>query len=333
MDTFWNVLLWAAGTVLVIIFITALVKLLSTMTQVVPQEKRLVIYQLGRFNRVAGPGPVQVMPVLEKVVDTIEVRDHPLELTVSGIFAFGVPNDLTLNLWCGSDLVKATDNDREKLAQLVQISQAERRQQVQVKMREALVRQIADLQERMSLPDKATLMERIVALAPGSPRHNELLKRLKYDLSRILPSVGVVLNMDHPIVLTGRNISDEIVDAIKRQRGREMDSEWLMKYANELRRQFPGISNATLAQMLLSIEGVDVGNIQRLFLEQEEGTQTEVEFEMSGDGSSFPNVVTKPKPQAQGQAARPTAPRHLTKSDLAVLKRVPHSEQDQRMSA
>jgi hypothetical protein len=131
--------------------------------------------------------------------------------------------------------------------------------------------------------------------------------------------------MDYPIELTGRNISDEIVEAVKRQRGREMDREWLMTYANELRQQFPGMSNAMLAQMLLSIEGIDVDNIQELLLEQEEGMEAE-----AGDGTRFPNVGPKPKSQKRkpGQASP-----YPTKSDLAILKSVPRSDQDQRMSA
>ncbi|MBN1993417.1 MAG: hypothetical protein JW953_12010 [Anaerolineae bacterium] len=321
------------GTVVLIVLLFALIQVLKVMSQIVPQDKRLVIYRLGKFSRVAGPGPVQVIPGLETVEKTIEVRDHPLEVTVPGLFAFGLPNELTLNMWCSFDLVQAAGGDRNRLAQFVLMSEAERRQQVQVKMREALVRQISDLQERMPISEKANLMERLVALAPGTPRYNELLKGLKYDLAKTLPSVGVILNTDHPIVLTNRNISEEIGEGFKRMRSREMDSEWLMEYAHKLRQQYPGMSTSMLTQMLLSIEGVDVGQVQRMLLEQEKGVEAEVEFEMSGDGSSWPNIITKPMPQTQRQTAPAPTPRHLTKEDLAILKRVPPSDQEQRLVA
>jgi hypothetical protein len=313
--------------VFLVILFGVVIRLFASMTQVVPQTQRLVVYRLGRFHRIAGPGPVQIIPRLDQVVRMIEVRDHPVEITVPGLFAFGAPNTLTLNLWCSFDLVQAAEGDHGKLAQLVQLSESERHQQVEVKMREALVRQIADLQQKMPLPDKATLMDRIIALAPASPRHNALLKGVKYDLERTLPSVGVILNTNQPIVLTGRSLSDEITEAIQRRRGRELDSEWLLNYADTLRERFPGISDAMLAQILTSIEGVDVGNIQRLLLEHERNTETEVEFEMPGDGSGVPNVIIKPKTKAQqppptGTEGKPArTPRPLTKSDLAVLKR------------
>jgi hypothetical protein len=325
-----EILLWIAGIVLLVVFVITLFSLIKTTTQVVPQEEQLVIYRLGRFNRIAGPGPVSVIPGLEEVVQTIDVRDRPLEIKVPGIFAFGVPNDLTLNLWCSSDLVKATKGDHDKLAKLVQLSEFERHEQVKVKMREALVSQVAHLQEQMPLPVKAKLTERIIALAPGTPHYNTLIKGLKHQLERTLPSVGVVLNTDQSIVLTGRSLSDEIIEAIGRRQGREIDSEWLTNYADELRQRFPEMSNVMLAQILSSVEGVDAGKVQRLLLEQEATTEAEVEFEMSGSGESGPNIITKPKPQKRQPAQ---APRPLTKSDLTVLKRVPRGNPDQRLSA
>jgi hypothetical protein len=326
-------ILWIiVAIILVVIFVIALYRAIKMSVRVVPQEKRLVIYQLGTFSRVAGPGPVRVIPGLDQVVKTIEVRDHLYEVTVPGVFAYGVPNELTLSLWCSFDLVQAAAGDRDKLMRFVQVSEAERRDQVRVKMHEALVRQIAGLQERMPLPDKATLLERVVALAPGSPRYNEFLKCLKYDLDKVLPSIGVVVSAEHPIVLTGRNISDEIIGAIKRRHGRELDSEWLMNYAQELRRRFPGMSNTMLAQILLSIEGIDVGRIQKLLLEQEEGAQAEVEFEMSGAGESGPNVIAKPKPKPQKHEAV-QVPQPLKSQDWDVLKPVPRADGEQRLSA
>ena len=98
--------------------------------------------------------------------------------------------------------------------------------------------------------------------------------------------------------------------------------------------------------MLASIEGVDVGNFQRLRLEQDEHTQAQIEIEVPLDGSDTPGVIAKPKIKLMDtgtknparlietrQAPALPGPQHLTKSDLAVLKRVPRKRPDQRMSA
>lgn len=344
MDTFVIVV----GIVLAIILLFILFRILRSTTHVIPQEERWVIYRLGRFRRLAGPGTVQIIPQLDEIKRVVNVRDRPHEVTVKGVFAFGVPNDLTLNLWCSFDLEKAAGEDRNKLAQLVQINELERREQVEVKMREALIRQISTLQERMPLPDKAQFMDRVIALAPGSTRYNALLRGVQYELERSLPSIGVILDTSQPIVLTKRGLSDEIVEAIKRRRGREIDSEWLTNYVDQLRQRFPGIDNSVIAQMLASIEGVDVGRVQRLLLEQEPGTEAEVEFEMPADGiTSAPNVITKPKKKpghstprrqtaSQEPEREPALPpsESLAKDDLAVLKRVPSSpDNDEKMIA
>jgi hypothetical protein len=285
---------------------------------------------------------------LENSVRTLEVRDHPLEVTVPGIFAYGVPNDLILDLWCSFDLVQAAGGNRAKLAQLVQISDAERRKQVEVKMREALVNQVADLEKNKPLAAGATSLDGVLALAPGTERYGVLLNGVKNELEKSLPSVGVILNSSQPITLTGRNIPDAIINAIKRMQGRQIDSQWLTKYASQLQQQFPEISNVILDQMLASVDGVDVGNVQRLRLEQDERTDAQVELEVPMSGSDTPEVVAKPKIRlGNSETRRPTTAAkavseppavrwdHLTKSDLAVLKRVPRPDdrEKQRLSA
>jgi hypothetical protein len=120
---------------------------------------------------------------------------------------------LTLNLWCSYDLVKAVAGNKAKLAELVQLNEGERHRQVEVKMREALVNQIAALEKRMPLPESATAFDGVIALAPGSQRYNELLAGLKGELEKTLPSVGVILNPNQSITVTNRGIPDVVLDA------------------------------------------------------------------------------------------------------------------------
>lgn len=334
------------GFILLVIIIGLAIR---AMTRVVPHEERLVIYRIGRFHRVAGPGLVVVFPRLDEAKRTYRVRDQPLEVTVGGLFPYGVPSEMTLNLWCRFDLEQAAGGDRERLANLVQFGDGERRQQVQIKVQEALIHQIAELQERRPPPPNASLQDRIIALAPGSPPYNELLWAVKHELQQTLPSVGAILNPNQSITLTKRNISDEIIEALKRAHGREIDSKWLTDYADNLRQRFPSISNAVLAQMLASVEGVDAGKVQRLLVEHEGDTsaetEVEVEYEMSGD-EERPNVIARPKMKKRSTSAQSKpapsrttektpsqTPRPMTESDLAVLKRVPRKNRDRRLSA
>ncbi len=314
--------------VIIFVIVVILIVLIVNMTQIVPQEKRLVIRRFGKFHRIVGPGTVRIVPSLDQVAQEIEVRNHPVEITVPGIFAFMVPNELTLNFWYRFDPAEAAGGDRDKLANLLQVKEGERKRQIEVKIREALVNQVADLQTQMPLPDDAPALAGVAALAPGTPRYNKLLEGVRQELTKSLPSLGIILDTNQPIVLTRRGISDEIIEAIKRRRGREIDSEWLTEYADKLRTQFPEMSEGILTQVLASIEGVDTGKIQRLHVEGEAVAGTEVEFDMAESGSE-PHLITKPMPKKPQTAPPRTGPPphqgppRLTKSDLAVLKSVP----------
>lgn len=315
---------WIIGIILAGIVVISAVGLF-VIVHIIPQGQAHVIYSFRQFSRIAGPGWAIIVPLLDVIERTIDVRDHPLEVNVPGVFAFRAPSDWTLNLWCRFDPKTVAEGDKHKMAQFVQISESERRQQFEVKIRDALVRQVAVIEGQMPLPDRATLMDGVAALVPGSKRFNALLEALKNDLQTTLPSLGMVLNTVHPIVVTKRNLSDEIVGAIKRRQGREIDSQWLANYADELRQRFPELSNAILAQIVSSIKGVDGGNIQQLLLQQTEGGRSEVEVQLSNQGKASANIVTQPKVK---QAA-PVNPRRLTKNDLSVLKRIPRDEQKQ----
>ncbi len=338
---FW----WVFGIFLLVILVVVVIGLIRATTRGVPAEKRWVIYRFGRFDRVVGPGPVPVFPWLDQVEGEFEVRDRPMEVLIPGIFAFGAPNDLTLHFWCRFDPAKAIGKDREKLAPLVRLSDSERRQQVEVKLRESLVRQAAELQKQKPLPGTPTLLDGVAALAPGSERMNDLLQNLVPDLAQNLLLIGFVLNTTQPIALTKRSVGEDIIKAIKRKYGRDIDSQWLTRYADDLRQKFPDISGTMLAQVLSAIEGVDAGQVHRLLLDQDKNP--EIEFEMPGDSSgAAPNVIAKPKLRSNGaeterqaSVASVTSPPSgspvsvgLTKSDLAVLKRIPR-QQNQRLSA
>jgi hypothetical protein len=283
------------------------------------------------------------------VVRTIEVRDHPIEVTVPGIFAYGVPNDLTLNLWCSFDVVRAAGGDRAKLAEFVQIRDDERRRQVEVKMREALVEQVAELQKWMPLSKGATTLDGVIALVPGGDRYNALMAGVKSQLEQTLPSVGVILDTSKNITLTGRGLSKEIIEAIQQKRSVDISGKVLMDYAAKLKQDFPGISDAVVAQILGSIPGVDLGDFQRLRLEKERGeveVEADVEYELPEDGSPRVNVIAKPKMASRkttkerdvgsptdDKSAAHAADEHLREGDWAVLKRVPRRSPDQRMRA
>lgn len=313
----------------------ALFKALSSSTRVVPQEERLVVYRLGKFHRVVGPGIVRIYPKLDEVRRVIEVRDHPVQVTVDGIFAFGVPNTLTLNLWVRSDPVEAARKDQATLGRLVQIKEHERQDQVEVKMRDALVKQVAELQQTMPLPDYANTFDGVIALAPGSARYNALLEGVTLKLQQTLPSIGVILNESQPITLTRRAIPDDIINALGQKRGIDISGQTLIQYAVQLKTAFPEMSDAILSQILGSIPGVDMSNVRPIIMEQIRAVETKLEYELHEDGTGQYNLQSELGPQKliEGKSVTvqpPSGDDRLNDSDLAVLKQIPRNDPRQK---
>jgi len=322
------------GIVILFVVIVLVVSLLKS-GQMIPQDTRLVIHRAGRFSRIEGPGFVFLWPG-DQVEKRISVRNHPVEIPNGGIFAYGVPNELTVNFWYQVDIETATQGDKEKQMRLTQITESEREKQMQVLVREALINQIAIL-EKEDVDKKFTLLEGVAALAPGKERYNKLRTGLTEELAQTLPSLGIILDTSQLLTVSARSIPPEMIQAIKRRQGRTLDSEWLKEYAASLRQQFPDISNAVLAQMLGSSEGVDLSNVKGLLFEQEGGKEASIGVKVRPDESSAPSVSIRPNGdmdqaeigQSSSRAAVMGAKKGLTKQDLAVLKSVPRNDQPQ----
>jgi len=71
--------------VAVLVLVWLVFGLLGVRFQTVPEEERLVIYRLGRFNRIAGPGMVVYFRRFESIERTLSVREELIEQRVDGL--------------------------------------------------------------------------------------------------------------------------------------------------------------------------------------------------------------------------------------------------------
>ncbi|RMD67182.1 hypothetical protein D6833_00530, partial [Candidatus Parcubacteria bacterium] len=193
------------AVLLLLIAIVVLLRFFRASIRVVPEQQRLVIERLGRVHRVAGPGPVLIVPKLERIAGAYLARDEPQECSVDGIFVYGVPIGVTIRLWSCFEPQRTARGNRELLANLVKFSTSERREQLCAKVREALIHQLQEVEQRRPLPQTARIAEKILPLIPGAPQCDELLKLVAEELGRTLPSIGWVLNRDQPVMITGLN--------------------------------------------------------------------------------------------------------------------------------
>lgn len=296
--------------------------------QIVPEEERLVVYRLGRFHRVAGPGPVVLQRSLDEVKRTFSVRDEPHNVRVMGLFMNGVPFGYTLNLWYRSDLKAAAGADRERLLNLVQFNNEERERQVATKVREALVTSAAKI-EKTYKPAGNNFVHKLLPIIPGLPEFEALLAEVRQQLRATLPLVGAVLNETQPITVTNIHLGNDIVSSFSRGR-----------IAALLGETFPNLPPELLLQAVSSIEGIDMPQ-QRVVFEGVDQANTRLDVRVDEEQASARIRVqptpspTQEKSQTTDDAGNTIAPmpttqmpvpqteEHLGKDDLTILKRVP----------
>jgi hypothetical protein len=284
---------------------------------VVPEEKRLVIYRLGRFQRVAGPGLVPTWGT-DTIEREINARNEPHNLRVENVFMKGVSFGYTLNMWLRTDLAAAADGNRELLRELALFSDREREQQISVKLREALVRVAARIENSYQLKPDAKLFEKLLPILPGLPLCEELIEGLRKELKETLPTIGVMLSDNHPIAISALHLSPAVLNGFKQGH-----------IATLLREQYPDLASERILRAVGTIEGIDLqeqrvildgnGNLRASmdFREGEKGRLKTYVTPDEGNAAAAPKAAPTPVPVVAAEAEP------LTHDDLQILKRVP----------
>lgn len=312
---------------IIVLIVVVLYLLTQSKIQIVSEEERLVVYRLGRFHRIAGPGPVVLQRSLDTVKRTFNVRDEPHNVRVMGLFMNGVPFGYTLNLWYRPDLKAAAGEDRERLVNLVQFSPEERERQVATKVREALVASAAKI-EKSYQPTGNNFVHKLLPIIPGLPAFEALFTEVRQQLRTTLPLVGAILNETQPITVTNIHLGNDIVSSFSRGRIAALLSE-----------TFPNLPPELLLQAVSSIEGIDMPQ-QRVVFEGVDQANTRLDVRVDEEQASArirvqptaPTATEQPQsaessssPAATPAPAVPALPskEELSQDDLTILKRVP----------
>ena len=200
------ILTMIGGIIAFILLVIVLYAVFGVTARIIPANERLIIYRFGRIHRIGGPDAVQLYPGLDDIRQVIRVYDRVIEVSMPETLVYGVPNELDVSLWGRFDPVAASRGSYGKLERLLQMSDEQRLELAQEKVREAVIRQIANVEEKMPLPAQAGETQRLLALAPASPIYNELLAGVKYQLSLTMPAIGVLVDTGKPVVLRGHTL-------------------------------------------------------------------------------------------------------------------------------
>lgn len=314
------------GFFLLVLLAVALlaVAILRIRLRVVPEEERLVIYRLGRFNRIGGPGLTPILERIETIHRTLNVREEPHDVRVNSLFLNGIPFGYTLDIWWRIDPKGAAKGNQDEMLRMVQFNDDERKHQAGVKVREALVASTSRIEKEYK-PRDDDFFYKLLPLIPGIPECQRLLDYVRQELAHSLPSVGIMLNQNQPITITGLHLSEDIINSFSRGRITEM-----------VREQFPDLAPELILQTVSAITGVEMPQ-QRVVLDGGgAGGNTAVDYRIEDEAKPrvkiYPQSGTEAAPQSRQQrAAAPVQPsvqplaagEGLTKEELGVLKRAP----------
>ena len=317
LGNFFLFLIIVAGLILAWLLFTSA----GTRVVTVPQEKRLVIYRLGRFHRLAGPG-LEIISRLDSIEREINIRSELANYrTDAWYFMNGLDFNYTISLWSSNDLEQASGGNRKRLERFVQYSDAERRRHLISKLHEAIYYSLPSVQTKYPTASEATVEEKLLPILPGMPGCNELIDLVRKELRANLPGIGIILDEEHRVVVTAVHVMPEVLASLSRGRSLQI-----------LREQLPDASSDVLLEAFSAIEGLDIRTM-RLRIDGSTNVR-ELEF----DGEKIEHIKVSPVPTAEvkeqavvrnrsndrqpAQAPEGEGEETLTKSDLSILKQL-----------
>lgn len=312
-----------AGIVVAVILITGSMK---PQIKVIKEGTQVSIYYRGQFSRVAGPGWVPMVR-FETIEREFSVRNEPRYYSVDGLLFYAQPIGLTLSFYSQFDPQRAAGKDKDLLRRLVMFSDDEREQQVEHAIRATMISRLGAMERRKPLPPKATVVDRILPLLPGTPDCNALLAEVRKDLEPQLRAFGVFIDPAKPFMLTEIMPPADLIKTFSA--GRVIDA---------LRLKMPGAHDDVVLQTVAAIQGLDLAMRRDTYVLTGAAAQ-EAQLELKkGEEETEAKLKFRPRPvqeaekpsaaKAEPAEARPAGQKEtLTKDDLSYLKRIPRNGQ------
>lgn len=225
--------------------------------EIVPEEERLVIYRFGKFSRIVGPGPVWMQRRVERIERRLKVRSEPHFLKFNDLYAYDIPLGYTLSLWYRLDPVAAANGDQQMLRQLAQFESAECEENIRIRIHDLLIKHIAEFLDKHSLPNKPTVLDKLLPFCPGQPACDEILNKIRRELPEVLRSFGAVWNPTQPLAIKDFHLGPSIIQLLDRDR----------VIQNFLQR-IPNSDPDLLTQATVALEGVPTQSLSKIVVEQ-----------------------------------------------------------------
>lgn len=331
------------GLSIVILILFILVIRFGLDIQTVDQSERIAVYRFGRFNRVVGPGLVFLIRWIDDPKVRFNMREVPVDIEMPGVFVNGYPLEITLSFRCKFDPIATLGNDRERINNVFQLRENQRRQQIRMQLKDSLSKHIRSLgpkddapkandgsgaDEESKEPKGSKLFQSLKPILPGTDEREELLGKLIPDLENILSGEGYRLSLDKPITISQFELPGGLGPMLGRKR-----------QVDELKKQSPDLTDREIAVILAAMEGKPIPNMYEYSVSgggdatiqhrQRDPDGNEERINIKPNRSPSPQAEPSPKqPEPPAQAPDPQAswapppakPAENTEKDYTILK-------------
>ena len=283
------------------------------MFHIIPEGEQVVIYQLGRFHRIAGPGLVGLAPRLDHMHHTLDSREQQLQVSVK-VNTNGVPLDLGLHYRASLDIPWCTPN-RDDQARLVALDDWQRQQQRDDSAYHVVLQAVKGYERAHPVSAEADLLAKLAHILPGSEANAEVLAVVRTNLAAELRKLGFRVNLDAPLYLTIERLPERLGDALDRARADRVDYErrkriWqdMLTYIGEMPPHLQAHMMAVVEQLQPPPLNIPAGDTSaQVNAKFGPGNEQEFEVEKQRRPPPAPPPVER-RPAASPPAASPPAP-------------------------
>lgn len=282
------------------------------MFKTVNEGEEIVIFNMGRFDRIEGPGIVFLAPGLDIVHKTLDVREKQHDPTVR-VFANGIPLTMQLHFRTRLDIRRAI-HDRQRQIDVVTMDDYQREQQFHDTVSHAFTTTVKRYEREHPAPADADLFARIEHLVLGTPANDTIKTQLRAGLDRDLRSLGHLLNREAPCWIVIGQLPEGLGDALNRTRISQIENKRRLEVWAKMQEVIGTLPPPLRAHMMAVVEGFqpppitipsnDAANQTKYKIGPEGGFEVEIE---RGGSATIPPAASPPGPKA---AAPPAPPDH-----------------------
>jgi|GEM_PF-5034784 len=298
----------------------------------VKEGQEAVIYRLGRFHRIAGPGPVWLWPHVDECHTILDVRQTRLTVLIRTFAGGGVPVTLRLSFHARLDLRRAAGQDFARLAELVSWDELERKEKLDDAVQHLVIRMVREYERRHPVPHNADFFTQLAHILTMTRQNDALMVNIRRHLGRVIARFGYVLSEAEPCWMVLDSLPPTLIEAFDRARTDRVHMQRLTGKWEQLLRLIRDYPPHLQAHLMAVVEGLQPPPLQ---IPGHVGT-LELNTRLTPNGEPEIEVGLRPHANERPPSARaadaqtnaeedPDPP--LTMEDVALVRVVPPRQQ------